>query len=158
MKNCLPTCATLRAWAGVALVSLPWLLPAQNTPGIPLEAKAPPPGCFTLTFQTDNSSCTGTNDGSATVIAVETPDFVVNSTADNGDASPGDGVCADGNGNCTFRAAVQEANLRDRTIIGFAGSLNGQTITLGSPLQLSANMIIRGPGSANLTISGNNAT
>ncbi|MDX2135551.1 MAG: T9SS type A sorting domain-containing protein [Saprospiraceae bacterium] len=158
MKNCLPIRAVLRAWAGVALFSCSLLLPAQNTPGIPLEAKAPPSGCFNLTFQTDNSTCTGTNDGSATVIAVETPDFVVNSTADNGDASPGDGFCADGNGNCTFRAAVQEANLRDRTIIGFAGNLNGQTITLGSPIQLSANMIIRGPGSANLTISGNNAT
>src|SRR5262245_36381327 len=38
--------------------------------------------------------------------------FVVNSTIDATDATPGDGVCesAPGNGVCTLRAAVQEAN------------------------------------------------
>ncbi len=38
--------------------------------------------------------------------------FTVNSTADATDASPGDGVCETGTGNgiCTLRAAVQEAN------------------------------------------------
>jgi CSLREA domain-containing protein len=38
--------------------------------------------------------------------------FTVNSTGDGGDATPGDGVCetATGNGVCTLRAAIQEAN------------------------------------------------
>ncbi len=36
--------------------------------------------------------------------------FAVTSTADAVDASPGDGVCATANGQCTLRAAVQEAN------------------------------------------------
>src|SRR5581483_8003737 len=36
--------------------------------------------------------------------------FTVNSLADAGDATPGDGVCNDGTGNCTLRAAIQEAN------------------------------------------------
>ena len=36
--------------------------------------------------------------------------FVVNSTADAVDANPGDGVCDDGHGNCTLRAAVMESN------------------------------------------------
>src|ERR1043165_4279589 len=38
--------------------------------------------------------------------------FTVNSTDDTADASPGDGVCetATGNGVCTLRAAIQEAN------------------------------------------------
>jgi CSLREA domain-containing protein len=36
--------------------------------------------------------------------------FIVNSTADTPDASPGDGCCADASGNCTLRAAIQEAN------------------------------------------------
>jgi hypothetical protein len=38
--------------------------------------------------------------------------FTVNSTSDSVDASPGDGVCetASGNGVCTLRAAIQEAN------------------------------------------------
>jgi CSLREA domain-containing protein len=36
--------------------------------------------------------------------------FTVNSTADAVDTNPGDGVCADGSGNCTLRAAIMEAN------------------------------------------------
>ncbi len=36
--------------------------------------------------------------------------FVVTSTADLVDASPGDGLCASDEGSCTLRAAVQEAN------------------------------------------------
>lgn len=48
-------------------------------------------------------------------------DFVVNSTADADDANVGDGTCDDGNGNCTFRAAVQEASSDpDRDVIGFS--------------------------------------
>lgn len=36
--------------------------------------------------------------------------FVVNSTVDAVDGTPGDGVCAAASGACTLRAAVQEAN------------------------------------------------
>src|SRR5438552_13948527 len=36
--------------------------------------------------------------------------FVVNTTADTHDATPGDGICADANGNCSLRAAIDEAN------------------------------------------------
>src|SRR5262249_46908726 len=36
--------------------------------------------------------------------------FNVNGTYDAVDAVPGDGICADAAGNCTLRAAVQEAN------------------------------------------------
>ena len=36
--------------------------------------------------------------------------FTVDSTLDAGDSSPGDGSCNDGGGNCTLRAAIQEAN------------------------------------------------
>ena len=43
-------------------------------------------------------------------ISVRAADFTVNSAADAVDASPGDGVCDDGAGNCTLRAAIQEAN------------------------------------------------
>lgn len=37
--------------------------------------------------------------------------FTVNSTSDNADANVGDGICADLLGNCTLRAAIQEANV-----------------------------------------------
>jgi CSLREA domain-containing protein len=37
-------------------------------------------------------------------------DYSVDSTADAADPNPGDGVCDDGAGNCTLRAAIQSAN------------------------------------------------
>ena len=36
--------------------------------------------------------------------------FTVNSNGDTADASPGDTSCDDGAGNCTLRAAIEEAN------------------------------------------------
>ena len=42
--------------------------------------------------------------------AVHAQSFTVDSTADDIDAAPGDGVCATATGGCTLRAAVQEAN------------------------------------------------
>ncbi len=36
--------------------------------------------------------------------------FTVDSTADVNDAVPGDGICSDGSGSCTLRAAISEAN------------------------------------------------
>jgi CSLREA domain-containing protein len=46
----------------------------------------------------------------ATRHRVHAATLTVNSTADTTDVAPGDGVCADGLGNCTLRAAIQEAN------------------------------------------------
>lgn len=42
--------------------------------------------------------------------------FIVNTTADTLDANPGDGICADANGNCSLRAAIQEANARPAVV------------------------------------------
>lgn len=42
--------------------------------------------------------------------AIAAPTFSVNITGDTQDANPGNGVCADYVGNCSLRAAVQEAN------------------------------------------------
>lgn len=41
--------------------------------------------------------------------------FVVNSTGDSADAQPGDGLCDDGTGHCTLRAALMEANVASQT-------------------------------------------
>ena len=46
----------------------------------------------------------------ATPGAVHAATFTVTTTTDAVDANPGDGVCDDGGGDCTLRAAVQEAN------------------------------------------------
>jgi CSLREA domain-containing protein len=45
----------------------------------------------------------------------ETAAFVVNSTDDSADAQPGDGLCDDGTGHCTLRAALMEANVASQT-------------------------------------------
>jgi CSLREA domain-containing protein len=71
--------------------------------------------------------------------------FIVNSTADGGDATPGDNVCevTTGAGDCTLRAAIGEANGHTGAdSISFLGSVfdggNTQpsTITIGSRLPL----------------------
>lgn len=53
-----------------------------------------------------------TMDGAKDVTAVfkDKDAFYVNDTGDGPDASPGDGTCATSGGNCTLRAAIEEAN------------------------------------------------
>ena len=63
--------------------------------------------------------------------------FVVNSTGDGVDASPGNGSCATSiPTECTLRAAIQEANARfgNETITFNIAPGGGQTIAPGSPL------------------------
>ena len=47
---------------------------------------------------------------SAITMPAHAATFVVDSTLDSTDAAPGNGVCDDGGGQCTLRAAIQEAN------------------------------------------------
>jgi CSLREA domain-containing protein len=92
----------------------------------------------------------------ATASAAST--FTVNSTGDGADSNVGDGVCNDGTGSCTLRAAIQEANA-----VSAADTINfnlpaNSTITL--PTQLPAfigNFSIVGPGAALLTIQRSSA-
>ncbi len=55
--------------------------------------------------------------------------FNVDTTDDTVDANPGDGICADINGNCSLRAAIMEANAGPggQTIVMPAGTY---TLTL----------------------------
>ena len=82
-------------------------------------------------------------------------DFTVNSSGDGMDNSPGDGVCNDGTGKCTLRAAIMEANAlagADNIWINEVG-----TIALSSMLPpLNSDMIIEGSGVDKVTISGAN--
>lgn len=50
--------------------------------------------------------------------------FIVNSTVDAPDAIPGDGICDDGSGACTLRAAIMESN--------FIGGANVITVPSGT--------------------------
>ena len=67
--------------------------------------------------------------------------FTVNSLLDTPDATPGNGTCADANGACTLRAAIQEANsLAGDDTINFS---TAGTINLTGPLPvLFSNIII----------------
>ena len=82
--------------------------------------------------------------------------FSVTSTADSHDAHPGDGVCADAAGQCTLRAAVEEANAQP------AGSALRVTVPAGTygltrgTLQLTATTLtLTGAPSSTTIISGN---
>ena len=72
--------------------------------------------------------------GCASVPLIARPDsaagvtLTVNSTADGVDASPGNGVCATAGGQCTLRAAIQEANSREGDTIAFG--IGGGVVTI----------------------------
>jgi hypothetical protein len=74
--------------------------------------------------------------------------FSVNSNLDLGDVSPGNGVCAASNGQCTLRAAVEEANAQ-----AGANEINipAMTIVLTTNQELRIN---NGPSDDSLTING----
>ena len=66
----------------------------------------------------------------------DSPSIVVDSTADDADANPGNGACATIQGTCTLRAAIQEANLHpgaDTIAFNIPGT-GVKTITLGAAL------------------------
>lgn len=92
--------------------------------------------------------------------AARAVNFTVNNNADTSDVAAGNGICADAAGNCTLRAAVQEANARagDDTI-DFAASLTGATIALTTGVEIPINgsggtLQITGLGADKLTIDG----
>lgn len=68
--------------------------------------------------------------------------FTVNSTADTSDNVPGDGLCDDGSGQCTLRAAIEEANaLAGTDVITLpAGTY---TLALGE-LNITSDIVIQG--------------
>lgn len=80
--------------------------------------------------------------------------FTVNSLNDTTDAAPGNGTCADANGACTLRAAIEEANsLSGDDTINF--SLTGTINLTGALPVLSSNITINGPGSNLMTVRRN---
>jgi CSLREA domain-containing protein len=90
---------------------------------------------------TPTATPTATATDPPTVTATPTPTptprlYVVNSTGDGPDSSPGDKVCNDGSGHCTLRAVIQEANADwDPSTISFnIGGGGVQTIIPGSAL------------------------
>ncbi|MFL6335290.1 MAG: Calx-beta domain-containing protein [Pyrinomonadaceae bacterium] len=76
--------------------------------------------------------------------------FTVNTLGDGADSDLNDGVCNDGTGQCTLRAAVEQANqLTGSDTINI--TVNG-TINLTSALPNLSSLTITGPGAAQLTV------
>lgn len=112
-------------------------------------------GSFTFTITaTRQFGCTGSR-AYTVVIAPCVSAFTVNNLGDAADATPGNGVCetATGNGVCTLRAAIEEANALPgcgpHTI-----TVDGSgTIDLATALpDLNANMTINASGASSLTV------
>ena len=74
--------------------------------------------------------------------------YVVDASGDTGDSTPGNETCDDGSGNCTLRAAIEEANNDgpDRDIIEFSIPSTGSfaTITPSGELTIQEPVIIDG--------------
>lgn len=87
--------------------------------------------------------------------------YTVTSTGDAHDARPGDLRCATSGGQCTLRAAIEEANAsQGPDIIGFRLE-NDSTITLRrGQLEIAgaATVTVRGPGAGLLSLDGNAAS
>jgi CSLREA domain-containing protein len=84
--------------------------------------------------------------------------FTVNSTGDSADSNLGDGVCNDGTGACTLRAAISQANANaSADVINFNLPANS-IITLNNTLDLiTDDLDINGPGANTLTIQRSTA-
>lgn len=86
--------------------------------------------------------------------------FLVNSTADQLDANPGDGTCATASNTCTLRAAIQEANALpgdDQIDIQVFGTIT-LVGALGDDANLSGDLDVTGNGQITLTGLGSGAT
>ncbi len=92
--------------------------------------------------------------------------FVVNSTADKGDANPRDGLCETStSGECTLRAAIQQANALEGsdTISIPAGTYTlsiegaGEDAAAAGDLDITDNLAISGAGMGATIIDANNS-
>jgi CSLREA domain-containing protein/uncharacterized repeat protein (TIGR01451 family) len=95
------------------------------------------------------------------VLPAHAATFIVNSTADTSDDNPGNGICADADGNCTLRAAIQEANALagDDSIVLSAttytlSGVAGDDLALSGDLDIADTVTITGAGTASTVIDG----
>jgi len=83
--------------------------------------------------------------------------YVVDTVADTHDAVPGDTICADADGRCSLRAAIEESNVTPQTRDAIIFSLPNPSVidlTLGE-LAITSKLAIVGPGARRLTVQRN---
>jgi CSLREA domain-containing protein len=91
--------------------------------------------------------------------------FVVNTTADTQDATPGNGQCADAGGACSLRAAITEANaLAGADIITLPAGTYTHSLTAatedanaGGDMDITGPLTINGAGAATTIVQANAA-
>jgi CSLREA domain-containing protein len=122
-------------------------------------------GTLAIAACTDASAPRDNISPSFRLMAAAAGSFLVNSTVDAVDANPGDGVCASAAGECTLRAAINEANAHAgkdaislpagtyRLTIPGANEEDGFT----GDLDIRDDLTIDGAGAANTTVDGNGA-
>jgi CSLREA domain-containing protein len=98
---------------------------------------------------------------------VEVPsELLVNTTNDEVDARPGNGICATANGTCSLRAAVQEANRVPGsqtiklpaglyTLTLPPGEEGGLDLDAGGDLDLQGSVVVAGADRATVIVDGN---
>jgi len=113
-------------------------------------------GLTTLTFATPEDTTTSLRSIADWMTSATNTQINVTTLEDTSDVNPGDGLCADADGGCSLRAAVQEANAlggprtirldADATyVLTIAGADENQAAT--GDLDISGNITIRGRNS-----------
>jgi CSLREA domain-containing protein len=165
--------ATLDAWFdwnrdgdwdddGEWMIKRERVTPQADTVAVAVPATAAPG----FTFSRFRFSANGVNGPGGFAPQGEVEDYLmltladrpVGSSGDGGDSNPGDGVCDDGAGNCTLRAAIQEANASGQpTVLSFASFSKRRTVvTPQSALPaFTAPIVVQGGGQ--LEIDGSQA-
>ena len=88
-----------------------------------------------------------------TLIEAPALTFVVNSNGDTNDINTADNICADASGNCTLRAAIQQANISAGVDTITFALANPATINLTlSQLSITSSITIIGTGARNLIV------
>ena len=80
--------------------------------------------------------------------AAQAVTFNVDSTGDGSDTNLADGICATATGDCTLRAAIEQAGSGDAINI----PLGVYTLTLGTELTIDQNLALTGAGSGDTII------
>ncbi len=120
-------------------------------------------GCAVRINTSVATSTSGTSTTTATATSVSTcpgytqptPDFTITANTDIGDAVPGDGICDDGGGDCSLRAAVEESDaLGGGKIIKIPAGL---TIVVGAKIVVGSSVTIVGGSPTTSIVSGGNA-
>lgn len=117
-----------------------------------MDANSGGPRTGSIVVGTDSFSVTQAGGGTTQPVAL-----VVNNANDTNDASPGNGTCADAQGSCTLRGAVQEANAQPGdNVISFDPNIKLISLSLGTEIviQSSGTLKINSPAAYALSIDG----